>query len=98
LFLPIYKLYFKKVDKVQAISNFLAEWAEKLGVKKEKIVGVPNGADLDRFTNIKNANSKGLRSRKKLIIDEIKKRLINATPEIQDKVETFFQRKRRDKK
>lgn len=54
IFRPIYKLlYFRKIDKVQAISNFLANWAKDLGVKEEKIIVVPNGADLDKFTNIK---------------------------------------------
>jgi glycosyltransferase involved in cell wall biosynthesis len=44
IFRPIYKLlYFKKVDKVQVISNFLANWVKDLGVKEEKIVVVPNG-------------------------------------------------------
>jgi glycosyltransferase involved in cell wall biosynthesis len=51
LFWPVYKLYFKKVDKVQAISSFLAEWAESLGVKKEKIIVVPNGIEINSIIN-----------------------------------------------
>lgn len=51
LFWPIYKLYFKKIDKVQTISNFLADWAEKLGVKKEKIIVVPNGIEINSIIN-----------------------------------------------
>lgn len=43
LFKPIYKLYFKKVDKVQVISNYLKNWAIELGINKNKIIVVPNG-------------------------------------------------------
>ena len=47
IFLPVYKLYFKLVDKVQVISNFLANWAIELGVDKNKIVVVPNGVTVN---------------------------------------------------
>ena len=52
-----YKIYFKLVDKVQVISNFLAEWAKELGVKENKIVLVPNGVDLEKFSDIKKEKS-----------------------------------------
>lgn len=61
IFRPIYKLlYFRKVDKVQAISNFLANWAKDLGVKEEKIAVVPNGIDLSGIRNreVGNRNEK----------------------------------------
>jgi len=48
-FKPFYKFYFKQVNKVQTISNFLADWAKTLGVAKEKIVVVPNGVDVEKF-------------------------------------------------
>ena len=47
IFLPVYKLYFKLVNKVTVISSFLGNWAEYLGVKKEKIVLIPNGVDIN---------------------------------------------------
>ncbi|MFH1457272.1 MAG: glycosyltransferase family 4 protein [Patescibacteria group bacterium] len=53
IFLPIYKLYFKLVDKVTVISNFLGNWAEYLGVKKEKIVLVPNGVNIEVIEKLK---------------------------------------------
>ena len=40
-------MYFKLVDKVQVISNFLANWAIELGVDKNKIVVVPNGVTVN---------------------------------------------------
>jgi len=49
IFRPIYKIYFRCVDKVQVISNFLAIWAENLGIKKEKIEVIPNGVDIQNF-------------------------------------------------
>ena len=52
VFLPAYKIYFKLVNKVTVISSFLGNWAEYLGVKKEKIVVVPNGVDIDKFSSI----------------------------------------------
>lgn len=60
-FKPFYKFYFKKVDQVQAISNFLADWAKVLGVKKEKIVIIPNGINLPSLTTqskVKHNNQK----------------------------------------
>ncbi len=52
IFLPAYKIYFKLVNKVTVISSFLGNWAEYLGVKKEKIVLVPNGVDFKKFSEI----------------------------------------------
>jgi len=49
IFRPIYKLYFKKVDKVQVISNFLKNWAIDLGINENKIVVVPNGVGQPTF-------------------------------------------------
>jgi glycosyltransferase involved in cell wall biosynthesis len=50
IFWPVYKLYFRSVDKAQAISNYLADWAESLGIKKDKIEVVPNAVDTGRFS------------------------------------------------
>lgn len=50
IFKPIYKIYFHFVDKAQVISNFLARWAEGLGIKKEKIEIVPNAVDIKNFS------------------------------------------------
>ena len=46
---PLHKMIFKKAHKIQVISNYLAEWAKKMGFKKEPIV-VPNGVDIEKFT------------------------------------------------
>ncbi len=57
-FKSIYRLYFKKVDRVQVISNYLKDWAINLGIKKEKIVVVPNGVDIEKFSNLKKTKNK----------------------------------------
>ena len=48
LFKPLLYYGFRRVNKVQTISNFLAEWAMKMGYKKEVQV-IPNGVDLTKF-------------------------------------------------
>lgn len=45
---PWFKQIFKKADKIQAISNYLAEWAKSLGAKGEVKV-IPNGVDIAKF-------------------------------------------------
>src|SRR3989344_7426316 len=45
---PYFKQIFKKADRIQAISNYLAKWAKDLGAKCP-IEVVPNGVDLERF-------------------------------------------------
>jgi glycosyltransferase involved in cell wall biosynthesis len=47
---PIFKKIFVKADKVQAISNFLAAWGNKMGHQGEVVV-IPNGVDVKRFEN-----------------------------------------------
>ncbi len=44
-FKPLFRRVFKKADCVQAISNYLAEWAKEMGAKAP-IEVVPNGVDL----------------------------------------------------
>jgi glycosyltransferase involved in cell wall biosynthesis len=61
---PIFKKIFTSADSVQAISNFLAEYAKTMGFKGEARV-VPNAVDIDLFT--KNFSQDEL--------DDIKKRL-----------------------
>ena len=53
IFLLIYKLYFKLIDKVTVISNFLGKWAKDLGIKDDKIIVVPNGVDIKKFSDLK---------------------------------------------
>ncbi len=50
IFWPLYRFYFKKADCIQAISNFLAEWAKKMRGNADNIVVIPNGVDVDLFT------------------------------------------------
>ncbi len=45
---PYFKQIFKKADKIQAISNYLAKWATDMGAKCSVEV-VPNGVDLVKF-------------------------------------------------
>lgn len=47
-FLPLLFYGFKRAAKVQAISNFLASWALKMG-HKEKVEVIPNGVDVSSF-------------------------------------------------
>ncbi|MBI5222632.1 MAG: glycosyltransferase family 4 protein [Candidatus Magasanikbacteria bacterium] len=67
---PYFKQIFKRADKIQAISNYLADWAKKMGAKCEVEV-VPNGVDLEKFqiTNDK------LQTNIKYQISNIKKQL-----------------------
>jgi glycosyltransferase involved in cell wall biosynthesis len=46
---PLHKMIFKKADNIQTISNYLAEWAKKMGFKNEPKV-IPNGVDTKLFT------------------------------------------------
>ena len=50
LLYPLFKLIFKKADRITAISNYLATWAKEMGAISPVAV-VPNGVDLGRFTN-----------------------------------------------
>lgn len=46
---PLFKMIFKKADIIQAISNYLADFARAMGYTKEVYV-IPNGVDLDIFS------------------------------------------------
>ncbi len=46
---PIFQKIFTRADRVQAISKFLAEFAEGMGVPSERINVVPNGVDREKF-------------------------------------------------
>lgn len=49
IFMPIFKMIFKKADQVQAISHFLAGFALEMGYSGVPKV-VPNGFDIENFT------------------------------------------------
>lgn len=53
----LFRKIFTKADRIQAISNYLADWARSMG-KKDFIEIVPNGIDLDnlksKISNLKN--------------------------------------------
>lgn len=49
---PCFKQIFKRADQIQAISNYLADWATDMGAKCPVKV-IPNGVDIAKFTNIK---------------------------------------------
>lgn len=46
---PLFKYIFRKADRIQAISNFLAEWAKKMGARCP-IEVIPNGIDYENFS------------------------------------------------
>src|SRR3989344_2761238 len=48
IFYPLWRLIFKKADHIQAISNFLADFARRHGARC-LIEVVPNGVDLRKF-------------------------------------------------
>ncbi len=49
LFKPLLSSGFKNAKKVQAISNFLAQWSREAGYKGEVEV-IPNGVDFEKFS------------------------------------------------
>ncbi len=50
--LPLYKKIFYSADFVQAISNFLASFSIEMGANSKKIIVVPNGVDVEKFSKI----------------------------------------------
>jgi glycosyltransferase involved in cell wall biosynthesis len=53
IFRPLLTYGFRHAYKVQAISNYLAQWAREMGYRGEVAV-IPNGVDTNKFTNVKN--------------------------------------------
>ncbi len=49
IFKPLFRKIFKAADKVQVISNFLADWSKKMGATAP-IVVVPNAVDFQPFS------------------------------------------------
>lgn len=47
---PLFKFMFKKADKIQAISTFLANFANQMGHTKEVSI-IPNGVDVSHFSS-----------------------------------------------
>ncbi|MDZ4205808.1 MAG: glycosyltransferase family 4 protein [Patescibacteria group bacterium] len=50
IFLPLLKYGFRHASKVQTISNFLADWAWRMGYTGNSCV-IPNGVDVEKFAN-----------------------------------------------
>ncbi len=57
IFWPVYRFYFRKADRIQTISNFLADWAKKLRGNSKNIVVIPNGVDLKEFSSFAEASA-----------------------------------------
>jgi len=45
---PVFRMIFRKADRIQAISSYLAEWANSMGGKNAVVV--PNGVDIENFS------------------------------------------------
>ena len=63
---PLFKKIFTRADKITAISNYLADWARRMGATAPIHV-VPNGVDIEKFKN-KNEKGKSEEIRKELRI------------------------------
>jgi glycosyltransferase involved in cell wall biosynthesis len=48
---PLFKKIFTEADVVQAISNYLGEWAKEMGAKA-RVEVIPNGVDIKRFERL----------------------------------------------
>src|SRR3989344_4085550 len=44
---PLFKMIFRRADKVTAISNYLAKWGKEMGAKNVEVI--PNGVDIEKF-------------------------------------------------
>src|SRR3989344_7353093 len=76
---PIFKKIFLKADHIQAISNFLADWARKIGYKGALSV-VPNGVSTDNFKmRIKNQEARIKELKSKLNIKDDEKIIITVS-------------------
>jgi len=64
---PYFKQIFKRADKIQAISNYLADWAQDLGAKCP-IKVIPNGVDIQKFKEYSDKHIKGKDCSHKLIV------------------------------
>lgn len=47
IFGPLFRAAFTRADAVQTLSNFLGDWAKRMGARRVRVV--PNGVDLSRF-------------------------------------------------
>jgi len=50
IFGPLFTTVFERASYIQVISQFLKEWAVKMGARKENVEVIPNGVDLNVFT------------------------------------------------
>lgn len=58
IFKSAFRKIFKSADRIQVISNFLAEWSRKMGATCP-IEVVPNGVDFDQFSRQIGASERG---------------------------------------
>lgn len=51
---PLFKMIFTHADRIQAISNYLADFGRSMDPKKplDRVVVVPNGVDVDHFSRM----------------------------------------------
>ncbi len=72
---PVFRMIYKKAKKIQVISQFLKQRALEIGAEERKVIVIPNGVDIERFSqDISDENKKvirhglGISDRDKVII------------------------------
>ena len=84
---PFFRKIFTKADHIQAISNYLADWARKMGARTPVEV-VPNGVDTSKIKNqiskIKNKEEKIIITTSRLVHKNGVDILIRATAELKN--------------
>lgn len=77
LMMPAFRDLFSRAHRIQCISKYLCEFAERFS-SKEKIVLIPNGVDLQKFT-IDDLESTRAASREELSLSAEKKVLVTSS-------------------
>ncbi|MDP3661336.1 MAG: glycosyltransferase family 4 protein [bacterium] len=65
VFYPFFKMIFTRANTVTAISNYLANWAKKMGAKS--VVVVPNGVNIAKFQSTETQNTNKTQNTKTII-------------------------------
>jgi len=49
IFYPLFKMIFTRADRIQTISNYLADWAKDMGANATAVTVIPNGVSVKNF-------------------------------------------------